>query len=389
MQLDLSATTVFEENLNAFSSDKRYIVNIGGSRSSKTISLCQLMIITALQTPNIQISIVRKSFPSLRSSVMKDFFDLMKEYNIYDRSKHNKTEQRYTFDNGSEIEFFSVDDEQKIRGRKRHILYINEANELNYEEFTQLNLRTEKKIFVDFNPSETNSWLYELPTDQSIIIHSTFEDNPFLSEEQKRVIRGYKDTDPELWEIFGLGNRITPRQNIYAGWTPIAERPERFTKFIYGLDFGFNHPLALIKVWYHENELLLEEVIYERYLTTPQLIETLIDLGIEKNINIMADHSRPEIIKDLRNAGYNVHNADKAVKEGIREVKTYKVYYLAKYKNIEKEYQNYKWKKNGESITDEPIKLWDDAMDAIRYAVKELKRTNKGNGGPTVWSFKF
>src|SRR5882757_3115030 len=127
-QLNLESTIVFKKNYKALESDARFIINEGGSRSSKTWSLCQLAIVYLLNNPGKSFSIVRKSFPSLRSSAMKDFFEVLKELGIYSKSNHNKTEHTYNFPNGSSVDFFSVDDEQKIRGRKRDILWANEAN---------------------------------------------------------------------------------------------------------------------------------------------------------------------------------------------------------------------------------------------------------------------
>jgi phage terminase large subunit len=285
---------------------------------------------------------------------------------LYDVSKHNKTEQIYTFDNGSMIEFFSVDDEQKIRGRKRDVCWCNEANELLYDDFFQLNLRTSGKLFFDYNPTESNSWLYDLPQDESILIKSTYKDNPFLDKSIKRQIEGLKDTDEALYQIFALGERAISKTNIFNNWTEIVHKPERFQNYIYGLDFGYNHPTALMKVWYFENELYLEEVIYESYLTTSDLIEKMKLLGVSQTHEIMGDYSRPEIIHELNVANFNVLNANKEVKKGIDLLKQKKVYYSGS--NIKKEYDNYKWKKKGDLILDEPIKLFDDGMDAVRYA---------------------
>lgn len=381
-QININGTVVFKKNYDVINSDLRFIINEGGSRSSKTWSLCQLFIIYLLNNPGKQASIVRKSFPSLRSSVMKDFFEVLKEYGLYSKENHNKTEHTYTFSNGSSVDFFSVDDEQKIRGRKRDLLWANESNELNYEDFTQLNLRTTDKIFLDYNPSETNSWIYELDPDSSIIIKSTYKDNPFISKEIINQIENYKLTDPELYEIFGMGNRITPRQNVYSNWNFIDSRPAKFKDFVYGMDFGWSHPAALIKIWFCENELYLEELIYETNHTPADIIKLMDKLQVNKSTIILADYSRPEAIAEIQMAGYYIQGADKSVKDGIMDVKNYIVNVSNDSKNIKKEYQNYKWKKAGDRILDEPIKLWDDAMDSIRYGVKYIKKTYT-NAGPT------
>ena len=185
--MKIQATIVFEKNLDALNSGKRFIINEGGSRSSKTYSLCQLIILHAIQNPKTTISVVRKTFPSLRATVYRDFVEVLHNMGLYSKQQHNKSEHIYTFDNGSMVEFFSVDDEQKIRGRKRDICWCNEANELLFDDFTQLNMRTTDKIILDYNPSESSSWLYEVDPAESVTIKSTYKDNPFLD---KNIIKG-------------------------------------------------------------------------------------------------------------------------------------------------------------------------------------------------------
>lgn len=372
--MDLKSTIVFERNYDAlYNNEARFIINEGGSRSSKTYSLCQLIMVYCLQNPQKVVSIIRKTFPALRATAMRDFLEVLKEAGIYEKTSHNMSEHIYTFPNGSIVEFFSVDDEQKIRGRKRHLAWCNEANELFLDDFTQLNMRTEQKLIFDYNPSDSTSWLYELPKDESILIKSTYRDNPFLPDSIKRQIEDLKRTDEALYQIYALGEHAISKANIYSNWTFLPHRPSRFTQFIYGCDFGFNHPTALMRIYWHEKDIFIEPVIYESYLTTSNLIERMASLDIEKETEIIADHARPEIIAEMNNAGYNVLNANKVVKKGIDNVKTFGVFALDD-KNLLKEYQNYKWKKVGDQILDEPVKLFDDAMDAVRYATTYIKQ---------------
>lgn len=371
--MDLKSTIVFERNYDAlYNNEARFIINEGGSRSSKTYSLCQLIMVYCLQNPQKVVSIIRKTFPALRATAMRDFLEVLKEAGIYDKSSHNMSEHIYTFPNGSIVEFFSVDDEQKIRGRKRNIAWCNEANELFHDDFTQLNMRTEQKLIFDYNPSDSTSWLYELPKDESILIKSTYRDNPFLPDSIKRQIEDLKRTDEALYQIYALGEHAISKANIYSNWTFLPHRPARFTQYVYGLDFGYNHPTALMRVYWHEKDIFIEPVIYESYLTTSNLIDRMASLEVEKEVEIIADYARPEIIAEMNNAGYNVQNANKVVKKGIDNIKTFGVFALND-KNLEKEYQNYKWKKIGDTITDEPVKLFDDAMDAVRYATTFIK----------------
>ena len=371
--MDIKATAIFEKNYEAILGDKRFIINEGGSRSSKTYSLCQLMIIYCLQNNNKVVSVIRKTFPALRATVLRDFIEILREIGLYKQEMHNKSEHIYTFANGSMVEFFSVDDEQKIRGRKRDIAWCNEANELYFDDFTQLNMRTEDKLIFDYNPSDSASWLYELPAEESIKIKSTYKDNPFLPESIKAQIEDLKRTDEALYQIYALGEKAISKSNIYSQWTFVAHRPSRFVKYVYGLDFGYNHPTALMRVYYCDNDIYIEPVIYESYLTTTMLIEKLATLNIEQTVTILADYSRPEIIQEMNIAGYDVQNANKVVKKGIDNLKTFGVF-CQDDKAIKREYENYKWKKIGDFITDEPVKLFDDAMDAIRYATTHIRQ---------------
>ena len=372
--MEIKSTVIFKKNYEALNDPSiRFVINEGGSRSSKTYSLCQLVIIYCLQNNNKVVSIIRKTFPALRATVLRDFIEILKELNIYSVEDHNKSEHIYTFPNGSIVEFFSVDDEQKIRGRKRDIAWCNEANELYFDDFTQLNMRTESKLIFDYNPSESSSWLYELPQDESIMIKSTYKDNPFLPQSIRSQIEDLKRTDEALYQIYALGEKAISKSNIYSNWTFIPHRPARFVNYVYGLDFGYNHPTALMRVYWCDNDIYIEPVIYESYLTTPMLIDKMQSFNIEKTVTIVADYARPEIIAELNNAGYDVQNANKVVKKGIDNIKTFGVF-CQDDKAIKKEYENYKWKKVGDMITDEPVKMWDDAMDAIRYATTHIRQ---------------
>jgi phage terminase large subunit len=372
--MEIKSTVIFEKNYKALNDPAiRFVINEGGSRSSKTYSLCQLVIIYCLQNNNKVVSIIRKTFPALRATVLRDFIEILKELNIYSVEDHNKSEHIYTFPNGSIVEFFSVDDEQKIRGRKRDIAWCNEANELYFDDFTQLNMRTESKLIFDYNPSESTSWLYELPTEESILIKSTYKDNPFLPQSIRSQIEDLKRTDEALYQIYALGEKAISKSNIYSNWSFIPHRPARFVNYVYGLDFGYNHPTALMRVYWCDNDIYIEPVIYESYLTTPMLIDKMQSFNVEKTVTIVADYARPEIIAELNNAGYDVQNANKVVKKGIDNIKTFGVL-CQDDKAIRKEYENYKWKKVGDMITDEPVKMWDDAMDAIRYATTHIRQ---------------
>lgn len=378
--MKIQATVVFEKNLDALNSGKRFIINEGGSRSSKTYSLCQLIILDCLQDPKADWSIVRKTLPALKATVLKDFIEVLDQMKLTFEVQHHETKKEFTFPNGAKVDYFSVDDSQKVRGRKRRKCWCNEANELLGEDFTQLNMRTEDQMILDYNPSESSSWLYELDPKESVTIKSTYKDNPFLTKNIIKAIEDLKRTDEDLYQIYALGKRIISRQNIYRGWEFLDRKPERFRQFIYGLDFGFQHPTALTRIWWDEKDLFLEPVIYESYMTSADIVARFDDLKIEKNIEILADYARPEIIHELITAGYNVLDADKSVQSGINSVKTFKVY-CQNHEAAKKEYENYKYKKVRDNITDDPVKLHDDFMDSVRYGVKYVRDNYFMNDG--------
>lgn len=373
--MEIQATRVFEENWEALHSSCRFQKNEGGSRSSKTYSIIQCLILWCLQNPNKTVSVIRKTFPSLRASAYRDFIEIMKEMELYSQFQHSKSEHIYKFHNGSQIEFFSADDEQKLRGRKRDIAWVNEATELAWEEFQQINMRTSEKIILDYNPSSVESWLYNLPEDKTRFIHSTFLDNPFLSESIREEILNYKNSDPDYYQIFTLGKRCFSRENVYHQWQQ-GERPEHLTEHIYAIDFGFNHETALVRIFYHpnHNEIWVEELIYESGLTSQDLVDKMEWLTLDKSRILVTETARPEIVTDLKRAGYKCVLAQKDVKEGILVVKGFKISVSPDSKNIHKENYNYRYKKINGIISEEVIKLYDHAMDAVRYGAFYIKK---------------
>jgi phage terminase large subunit len=371
MELEIKHTGVFDKNYDALNDvNIRFLINQGGSRSSKTYSLCQMVIVYCLTNPGKLVAIVRKSFPSLRGTVMRDFIEVMRDLNIYDVSQHHKTENMYNFSNGSSIEFFSVDDEQKLRGRKRDVLWANEANELNFDEFNQLNMRTTTKLMFDFNPSDSEHFIYDLmKRDNCIVIKSTYKDNPFLGIDQVTEIENLINVDENYYKIYALGERPTSTSRIYTHFKQYVDEINDID-FCYGLDFGFNHPCSLIKTSFDNNKVYAKEEIYQSKMTTNDLISQMNKLGIDKSKSIYCDSARPEVIEEIRRAGYSrAQLSNKSVKEGIDKVKSMEIYIHIESINLWREYKLYSWKSNGDLIIDEPIKLNDDGMDAMRYAI--------------------
>jgi len=228
-ELQIQATTVFQKN---WETKTRFVVNIGGSRSTKTYSILQLLIVKALESVEpLVISIVRKSLPSLRISVMRDFLDILKQLDLYNSENHNKTENTYLLNN-TLIEFFSIDDAQKRRGTKRDILFVNEVNELSWEDFFQLNIRTTQQVFMDFNPSETFWYNDQIQHRNDVTtIHSTYKDNPYLNEDQINEIERLQHTDLQYYQIYALGEFAGQVDLIYT-YIPVDDIPTFGAKLV-------------------------------------------------------------------------------------------------------------------------------------------------------------
>ena len=362
----IKTSGVFLKNLQ---SKTKITVNQGGTRSSKTYSLAQLMIKFAIEN-KYTIDIFRQSLPSLKGSVYLDFIEILNDSGI--EYSEQKTDLVYTIKStGSKIRFLSLDDPQKIRGRKRDILWMNEANEFKYEAFKQLIFRTKYKAFIDFNPSDEFHWIYDkvLTREDCTFIKSTYLDNPFLTPEEVREIERLKDEDEDYWKIYGLGERGTSKEIIYNKWR-IGELDFTPEKVIYGIDFGFQVQTAMHKISIKEKKAYIQELVYETHLTNTDLIEKMKTFGISPSDCIYADAAEPGRIKEIFDAGFNVHPADKAVKTGIDHVKSFELILDKDAIGAQKEIKNYKNKvdKSG-NVLDEPVKFMDHAMDDIRYAI--------------------
>jgi phage terminase large subunit len=322
-----------------------------------------------MQESGKTLTICRASLPSIRGSVMRDFIEILGKLNLYSEDYHNKTENTYLL-NGNLVEFVSVDQPQKIRGRKRNYLFINEANELNYEAWMQLVFRTEEKIVIDYNPSDEYHWIYDkvITRDDSDFFVTTYKDNPFLDKGIIDEIERLKEADENYWKIYGLGERGVSQETIYNHYNIIDYMPE-CDDFIYGLDFGYNNPSALVKIGIKEDKMYAEEIMYESKLTTNDLIYLVETFGLG-SCEVYCDAAEPKTIEELSRAGLNVKPGIKAVKEGISMIKSKPLFITKGSTNLIKEIRNYKWKtdKDGKAL-DEPVKFQDHLLDAMRYAV--------------------
>ena len=367
----MKTSVLFEANYKA---TEPIIVNQGGTSSGKTVCILQVLAIRAIQEPDSIITVVGQDIPNLKRGALRDFqLYVLNDPIISEQvSSYNKSERIYTFKSGSIIEFESYDNEQDARNGKRQYLFVNEAQGISYEIYKQLQLRTTKQTFLDYNPS-AEFWVHEkvltLPDAERKLLISDYRHNPFCPDSIVRNIEALKDQDFELWKVYGRGMTGKIEGLIYTNWHLCDAIPSDLER-VKGLDFGFNHPTALLDVAVDEQNktIYVDELVYESGLIPQELIELM--TTVTPTDTIYADAARPDTIEEIYRAGFNIHKADKSVWDGIQKVKSYKIFITRHSQNVLKEIRSYKWKvdKNGKSL-EEPVKFLDDAMDAMRYAV--------------------
>lgn len=374
-EVEVRFTVTAKRTYEALQKGYPIIVNEGGARSGKSFGIVQCLITMAVERPT-RISIVSHSLPHIKRGAFRDFRLIMHEWGLWDDAQFSYTDFIYEFKNGSYIELLGMEDESKARGPGRDILFVNEANLLKKTLFDQLAMRTTGQILIDLNPADLECWCYEVADmPGNCKIHSTYKNNlQNLSDTQIRYIEAYKDADPYMWEVFGLGMRGRATDIIYTHWKIIADLPMKGELFM-GQDFGYNVPSALILCELYEGAVYCKELIYKTKLTTADLIEQYKEVGVSKTIEIFCDNAEPKTIEELVRAGYNAKPADKDVTEGIRMVKSKPLFLTEDSTNTITEIKSYKWKTdiNGKVVKDkdkdEPVKMNDHACDAIRYAV--------------------
>lgn len=371
---DIAITNVFIKNKNAVAEGWPIICNEGGSRSSKSYSIIQLLVSIANNNPKTRISIVSHSLPHIKRGAFRDVKQILEDWGRWFEDWMKWTDFVYTFPNGSYIELFGLEDEGKARGPARDILFINEANLISKVLFDQLAMRTTGTIFLDWNPADFNSWVYDVADNtKNKKIHSTYLDNIHnLSKQQIEYIESYKNLpDDFMWKVYGLGERGASKELIYTAWKICDKLPNKGMVF-YGQDFGYSVPSALVKVEVYEGAIYAQEIIYESKLTTSDLISRYKELNLSRSDEVFCDAAEPKTIEELFRNGFNAKPAEKDVWAGIQKVKSMPLYITADSKNLKAELQSYKWKtdKDGNIAADEaPVKENDHILDALRYAV--------------------
>lgn len=371
-KLKIKASSLFVKIQKA---KTKYVVLEGGARSSKTYSTLLYFIHDAFKSKGKEYDIIRETLPALKASAMKDFFEILKRNNIYSKADHNMSDHVYRL-HGCNFNFYSSDDEKKLRGRKRDKILLNEANELTIETFRQVEMRTTEQILMDYNPSEEEHWIYDhvIPKPDCTFIQSTYKDNPFLEKSIVETIKSYEHDDPEYWKIYGLGLRGKRTGLIYQNWDIVPDFPD-CTDILYGMDFGFNDPKVVVQLGRIGRDIYIDELLYQSGMVREEFIVELKRLIPDRlrTQEQYADSADPETIEVIYRAGFNIHPADKSADSvlfGIETVKSYRLHITAQSVNVQKDFKNYKWKtdKNGNTL-DQPTHGFSHSPDAVRYPV--------------------
>ncbi len=345
-------------------------------------------------TRKVRILVIRKVATTIRESTWKQLQEIISSFGMSKYFTKNKTEKSFTCNvTGSEIIHAGLDDVEKLKSiHEISMIWIEEATELEMKDFLQLNIRLRGKlapggyhqIILSFNPIDPSHWLRkyfftepaEKTLKQTTISHSTFSDNISMEKEQRKEyaenLEALKDIDEAHYSIYTKGEWTEIKELIFTNFKVIqsTQYPAHFDEVIYGIDFGFNNPTAIVQVCIKDGSIYLNEILYKTHLTNSELIKTMQTLNIPKYAEIYADAAEPARIEEIAQAGYNVRKADKNVKHGIDFVKRFKLYSNPFNTNMNREFATYKWKKNRlEEILEEPVKLSDHTADAVRYAI--------------------
>ena len=367
-------TPIYEQNQAAWLSGKRRVLNEGGTASSKTWSILQLLITIAQYSKSkLLISIVSESLPHLKRGAVRDFFRVLGESQD-NNPRYNKTEQTYTFGN-SVIEFFGADESDKVRGPRRDILFINEGNNVPWETARGLDIRTRLFTIVDWNPvSEFWAHEYWVNDPSTAYVHSTYLDAvDVLPAEVIANIESYKDKDPNWWAIYGLGKLGKVEGLVYPFFEQVDELPDG--DVFYGLDFGYsNDPTSLVKMVIINDALFSEELIYETGMTNDMIAYRMTELGVRKQYDeIFADSAEPKSIEEIYQHGFNIKPAPKgpgSVEYGHQKVRQYKQFWTKDSVSCIKEQRNFRYNpdKNGK-LTDKTTHAFSHGMDGRRYGI--------------------
>jgi len=374
-QLNIDTTITYQHQQD---SPTRITHHIGGTRSGKTYALLQWCIVKALENKET-ITIVRKTIPSLKRTVMKDFKDIMQSLGVWNENDFNISDRIYTFYTDSVIQFISTDDADKLRGLKSSILWLEEANEVDAESYFQLSIRTTGPIILSYNPTiSPMHWLRE-QNDGVTRYWTNYKNNLFLEKTVVKAIEDLERTNPKAWKVYGLGEYTTNEKAIFQ-FNMVEWMPEEAEFVAFGLDFGYSQdPTALASIWKHNGELYILEHCYETQMTTSD-IDTMLKGVVEGRQEIWADSAEPRLIDELYKLGWNIRPVIKgkdSITFGIQVMNNYKINIPKTCQNLINEFYSYEWSSDrfGKQL-DKPVDFNNHLIDAARYACM-MRLSNK------------
>lgn len=362
---------------------KRLKVIQGGSSAGKTIAILLILIDRAQTEKDKIFSVVSETLPHLKRGAIRDFLNIMETHKYYRDAQWNRTDMIYTFETGTRLEFFSADNSDKVRGPRRDVLFINEANNISYETYTQLAIRTNEEIYIDYNPV-AQFWVHDeiIPKQDHDFLILTYKDNEGLPEAVVKELESRKDRKG-WWSVYGEGVLGDIAGKIYTDWAIIDEVPHAGRMERRGLDFGYtNDPTAVVDIYYQDGGYILDECIFQKGLSNKQIADLILNAP-NPNVIVTADSAEPKSIDELKSYGLNVIAAEKgkdSVLNGIQVVQAQRISVTKRSLNILKEYRNYMWDtdKDG-NILNVPEHTWSHSMDAIRYGITSLIKKPKIN----------
>jgi phage terminase large subunit len=376
-------SVIFERNYNSIA---EVVVNQGGTSSGKTYSILQVLCLKAIEQPDQVISVVGQDVPNLKSGALRDMQSIVAsspEIQSWIKG-YNASDRIFTYHNGSIIEFKSYQDSQDAKSGKRDYFFLNEANGISFEIYSELAMRTKKKVYIDYNPN-ARFWVHDklIGKEGTELIISDHRHNPFLPDIIRKKIEALREDDEELWKVYARGVTGKIEGLIYRNWGTIGTIPTEAQLIGMGLDFGFtNDPTACVMVYRYNGELIIDELLYHKGYTNQDIAQYFTQSGINKSVSIIADSAEPKSIEELRRMGWRVEGANKgkdSILNGIDILKRFRFSVTSRSSNLIKEFNAYKWKEKDGNATNVPIDSFNHGMDALRYlALNKLAEKNRG-----------
>ena len=369
---------------------KRIKIIQGGTSAGKTFGILPILIDKAAKKGGLEISVVAESIPHLRRGALRDFIKCMKWTNRFVDDRFNKSLLKYEFANGSFIEFFSADDSSKLRGARRDILYVNECNNVNFEAYNELSIRTKHEVYLDFNPAN-EFWVEEIKEDKEAdFIILTYKDNEALDKgivdqiEKNRLKAETSTYWRNWWKVYGLGELGMLEGVVFSNWKQIDTIPKEARLVGIGLDFGYtNDPTSCIEIYKHNEKRILNEIVYQTGMLNSDIAHKL-----PKDVPVYADSAEPKSIADIQRYGITIKGVTKgrdSINYGIDVMQRENYLVTSNSTNLIKELRSYCWDtdKTGKRLN-KPIDNYNHAIDAVRYHEMETLGMNKNYGSYNV-----